>query len=107
MRIFPYLYLSSMNIHYLIIYLPEPTICPYGDPVRVCVPNIRANNFHPRKPVITEVFTSAKQIPDDLEMIETKRDDSPDVLKPRDIDSRVSTINILFFCYYKVWIWKK
>ena len=73
----------------------EPTICPYGFPYRVWVPSYYASNYHRSKSLIAEVFPSAKQIPDDLELIEVTRDDSPDILKPQNIQKRVCCISTI------------
>merc|ERR1712032_1043938 len=68
----------------------EPTICPYGKPYRVCVRSIYANNYHPTKPVIAEVFSSAHEVPESLEVIQAKGDESPDMLQPKEIERRYS-----------------
>ena len=78
------------------MHFPEPTICPYGYPYRVFVRSTFANNYHPSKPVIAEVFPSGEDVPSDLELIEAKGDESIDILKPKDIDRSVSFFSFQF-----------
>ena len=65
--------------------------------MRVVYGKIRANNDNSRKPVIVQISTSGRKgIPEDVQVIETEGDRTPDVLQPVKIDSRVCIIKTIF-----------
>ena len=86
--------INTPNLTFVFYILTEPTVCPYG-PEKVEVPGIRANNYHPRKPVIVEVAPSA--VDAEIDEIVTRGDRTPEILAPVKIQNRVSRLAILAY----------
>merc|ERR1719290_916623 len=68
----------------------QPTICPYGEPTKVFMRNIRANNYLVSKPVIAEITPNAQTLSEEVEYIITPGDETPEILAPHPIAKKYS-----------------
>ena len=71
----------------------EPTVCPYGTPVRVEFENIRDTNKGSNTPYVVQISTSGRRgLPAELKELNFDGDSSPEILKPYPIARTVCTI---------------